>query len=57
MNNPIEGFVAAIAFIFILCVTIVMMTENTKYVKYDCRLVNISPDMPEDVKRMCRVAK
>ena len=31
-----------------------MFAYTGREVKYDCRMVDVSPDMPEDVKRMCR---
>lgn len=32
----------------------IAITDSNRYVKYDCRLAETSPDMPLDVKRMCR---
>lgn len=39
----------------ILAVTVeIALNDSGRYVKYDCRLAESSPDYPLDVKRMCR---
>lgn len=49
-----DWIMAGITGLILVVVLEVSLTDSARYVKYDCRLVNTSPDMPEDVKRMCR---
>ena len=54
MINKFEALVLLIVTLIFIAVGEVMFRDADRYVKYDCRLVDVSPDMPEDVKRMCR---
>lgn len=50
--------ILVIVFTFIIFFVMAdIMFEDGKYVKYDCRLVDISPDIPDQVKRLCRGIK
>lgn len=52
--NKFEIFVTFIVAIIVITAGEIMLRDGNRYVKYDCRLVDVSPDMPEDVKRICR---
>ena len=54
MMNKFEYFVTFIVLIIVVTAGEVMLRDRRHGVKYDCRLVDVSPDMPEDVKRICR---
>ena len=54
MINKFEFFVLCFVGFILGWAAFGMFSEDTRYVKYDCRLVDVSPDIPEDVKRMCR---
>jgi hypothetical protein len=54
MINKFEWFVIFIVAIIVITAGEVMLKDTNRYVKYDCRLVDVSPDMPEDAKRICR---
>jgi hypothetical protein len=54
MINKFEVLVLFVVTLIFIAVGEVMFTDMGRYVKYDCRLVDVSPDIPEDVKRMCR---
>lgn len=43
-----------IAIFIINILTIGRQSEELTVVKYDCRLAEISPDYPQDVKNKCR---
>ena len=50
LNNII--FISTVSIFMI--VAHIMIEDSNRVVRYDCRMVDVSPDMPEDVKRMCR---
>lgn len=47
-------------FIVVSCISLfilvahIMIEDSNKMIRYDCRMVDVSPDMPEQVKQMCR---
>lgn len=54
MITKFEYFVVFIVAVIVISAGEVMIRENIHEVKYDCRMVDISPDMPEQVKKICR---
>lgn len=52
--NAFEGFALIMVGLFFAGAASVMFSDTERYVKYDCRMVDVSPDMPEDIKRICR---
>lgn len=52
--NKFEGFILILVFVFAIGLSETVFKSNRHEVKYDCRLVDVSPDMPEEVKRICR---
>lgn len=54
MINRFEGFILFVVAVIIITAGEVMLREKPYVVTYDCRMVDVSPDMPEDVKRICR---
>lgn len=42
----------------ILAVTVeIALNDSGRYVRYDCRIAEISPDYPVEVKNVCRSKK
>ena len=35
----------------------ISITDSVRYVKYDCKIAEISPDVPLEVKQQCRKRK
>ena len=52
-----EFFVLVIIGLILATTAEITWNDSGRYVKYDCKLVNTSPDIPENVKRMCRSKK
>lgn len=50
---------ACLFFIMILCIIAYTMSTNEPHrvVGYDCRMAEISPDVPVKVKELCRQAQ
>ena len=44
-----------VGFVLVLVLEIAI-TDSGRYVKYDCRIAEISPDYPVEVKKLCRKA-
>lgn len=54
MITKFEMIVIGLVTLIFIVVGEVMFRDTERYVKYDCRMVDVSPDMPEQVKQMCR---
>jgi hypothetical protein len=35
----------------------VSLTDSNRYIKYDCRMADISVDMPLQIKQLCKARK
>lgn len=54
MISKFEWWVVGVVALIVITAGEVMLRDKSYVVTYDCRMVDVSPDMPEDVKRICR---
>lgn len=54
MITKFEGFVFIIVLVIVVTAGEIMLRDRRHEVKYDCRMVDVNPDMPEEVKKICR---
>lgn len=52
-----EWFLVILVGFALALVAEIAINDSNRYVKYDCRLAEISPDTPVEVKNMCRSMK
>jgi hypothetical protein len=58
MNVPDLIFFIIMLLISIICIYGLLDTKNNNHlisIQYDCRLAEISPDFPQQVKQQCRL--
>lgn len=52
-----EWFIVGVIGLILAVTFEIALSDSGRYVKYDCQLVGISPDIPEVVKQECRRKK
>lgn len=54
MMTKFEWWIVGIVALIVITAGEVMLRDKPYVVTYDCRMVDVSPDIPEQVKQMCR---
>lgn len=52
-----DWFMVGITGLILVVALEVSLSDSARYVKYDCRVAEISPDTPLEVKQLCRNKK
>ena len=50
----LNSTIVIVTFSIFVIVAHIMFEDSSRIIRYDCRMVDVQPEMPEEVKKACR---